>query len=96
MSKELSEAIMNRPKPRNRYTKWPSRENLLAFKKQKNFCNNLIQNIKKNYLTKIDSKGVTENTHFWNAVKPFLTSKGFLNNGDTAINFDNRTIIDDK
>ena len=29
-------------------------------------------------------------------VKPFLTSKGFLHIEDTAINFDNRTITDEK
>ena len=34
MPKELSIAIMNKSKLRNRYTKWPSCENLLAFKKQ--------------------------------------------------------------
>ena len=32
MTKELSKAIMNRSKLKNRYTKWPSRENFLAFK----------------------------------------------------------------
>ena len=31
MTKELSKAIMNRSKLKNRYTKWPSRENFLAF-----------------------------------------------------------------
>ena len=40
--------------------------------------------------------GVTGNNDFWNAVKPFLTSKGFLHNDDIAMNFDNRTITDDK
>ena len=32
MSKELSKAIISRSKLKNRYTKWPSRENFLAFK----------------------------------------------------------------
>ena len=41
MTKELSKAIMNRSKLKNRYTKWPSHENFLAFKKQKNICKNL-------------------------------------------------------
>ena len=36
------------------------------------------------------SKRVTGNKHFWNAVNPFLTFKGFLNNGNIAINFENR------
>ena len=49
MTKELSKAIMNRSKLKNRYTKWPSRENFLAFKKQKN----LNIKTKKNYFSKL-------------------------------------------
>ena len=41
MSKELSKAVMNKFKLRNRYPKWASCENCLVFKKQKNSCNNL-------------------------------------------------------
>ena len=82
MSKELSKAIMNRSKLRNRYTKWPSCENFVAFKKQNNFCNNLSKKIKRNYFTKIASKRVTGNQDSSNAVKRFLTPKGFLHNDD--------------
>ena len=32
MTKKLSKAIINRSKLKNKYTKWPSRENILAFK----------------------------------------------------------------
>ena len=38
MTKELSKSIMNRPSFKNRYLKWPSRENFLAHKKQKTFA----------------------------------------------------------
>ena len=55
MTKELSKAIMNRFKFKNRYTKWPSRENFLTFKKQKNICKNLNKKTKKNYFSKITS-----------------------------------------
>ena len=58
MTMELSKTIMNRSKLRNRYTKWPSRENFLAFKEQKNICKNLNKKTKKNYLSKITSNGV--------------------------------------
>ena len=53
MTKELSKAIMNRSKLKNRYTKWPSRENFLAFKKQKNICKNLNIKTKKKYFSKL-------------------------------------------
>ena len=47
MTKDLSKAIMNKSKTRNRYLKWPSRENFLGMKSAKNLCNNLIKTNKK-------------------------------------------------
>ena len=47
MTKQLSKTIMNRSKLRNRYIKWPSRENFLDYKKPKSTCNNLNKNRKK-------------------------------------------------
>ena len=46
MTKQLSKAIMNTSKLRNRYIKWPSRETL-DYKKAKNICNNLNKFTKK-------------------------------------------------
>ena len=43
MVEDLSKAIMNKSKTRNRYLKWPSRENFLTMKSAKNLCNNLIK-----------------------------------------------------
>ena len=42
-TKELSQAVMNKLKPRNKYVKWTSRENFLALKRAKNYCNNLTR-----------------------------------------------------
>ena len=38
MTKELSKAVMNRSKTRNKYIKWPPRENVLAMKRAKSCC----------------------------------------------------------
>ena len=46
MTKELSQAVMNKLKTRNKYV-WPSGENFLAMKREKNYCNNLTRTIKK-------------------------------------------------
>ena len=51
---------MNRSKHKNRSTKWPSRENFLAFKKQKNICKNLNKKAKKELLSKVTSNEVME------------------------------------
>ena len=47
MTKELSKAVMNKSTPQNKYIKLPSRENLLATKRTKNYCNNLTRTTKK-------------------------------------------------
>ena len=56
ITKQLSKAIMNRSKLRNRYIKWPSRENFLDYKKAKNARNNLNKFPKKSYFDKLPAK----------------------------------------
>ena len=56
MTKQLSKAIMNRSKLRNRYITWPPRENFWDYKKAKNICNNLNKFAKKSYIDKVASK----------------------------------------
>ena len=58
MTKQLSKAIMNRSKLRNRYIKWPFRENFLNYKKANSTCNNLNKSVKKPYFDKVTSKGL--------------------------------------
>ena len=47
MNKELSKVIMTKPRLRNKFLKWPSRENFLAYKKVKSKCNTLTKKTKK-------------------------------------------------
>ena len=47
IAKELSKAIMNKSKIRNKYQKWLSRENVLALKEAKKVCNKLTKSVKK-------------------------------------------------
>ena len=76
MIKDLSNTIMNKSKTRNRYLKWPSRENFLAMKSSKNLCNNLVKTNKRSYFQKVPQKGFANNKAFWNTIKPSLTNKG--------------------
>ena len=63
---------------------------------QRNWVRHLWADLNLEIASKIASKAVTRNKGFWNALKPFLTSKGFLHNDDIAVNFGNRTIKYDK
>ena len=94
MTKQISKAIMSRCKLRNRYIKWPSRENFLDDKKAKNTCNNLSKYAKKSYFDKVTSKGFVSNKAFWNTVKPFLTNKGFLTNANITIKRKDEIVTD--
>ena len=38
ITKELRKSIINRSRYKNRYLKWPSQENFLAYKKAKTFA----------------------------------------------------------
>ena len=46
-NKELSKAIMEKSKIRNKYLKWPSRENYVSYKNSKKKCNSLTKKAKK-------------------------------------------------
>ena len=93
-TKLLSKAIMNRYKLRNRYIKWPSRENFLDYKRAKNTCNNLSKFAKMSYFDKFTSKGFVSNKAFWNTVKPFLTNKGFLTSENITIKRKDKVVTD--
>ena len=94
MTKQLSKAVVNRSKLRNRYIKWPSRENFLDYKKAKNTCSNLSKFSQRSYFNKVTSKGFVNNKAFWNTVKPFLTNQGFLTNENKTIKHKDKIVID--
>ena len=52
MTKELSKAIMTRFTIRNKYNKWPCRENFLDLKQIKNRFTNIKETAKKPYFAK--------------------------------------------
>ena len=56
MTKELSKSIMDRSRLKNRYLRWPSHENFLAYKKAENLCNTLNKKAKNTYFGKATEK----------------------------------------
>ena len=92
-TKELSKAVMNKSKTRNKYIKLPSRENFLAMKRTKNYCNSLTRTTK-NFFQGVTKSGFANNKKFWNAVKLFVTNKGFLTNGNISIKVNDDLVTD--
>ena len=96
MTKELSKAITEKSKARNKYLKWPSRENYLSHKKTKNKCNTLTKKAKKNFFREATKDGIMSNKRFWSTVKPFLTNKGCISNDFISIEKDGELISNEK
>ena len=56
VSKVLSMAIMTRSRLRNKYLKNPNKPNELNYKKQRNYCVDLLRKEKKKYYNNLDVK----------------------------------------
>ena len=76
MTKELSKAIMTKSKAKKSYIKWPSWENLVAYKRAKNKYNSLTRKVKRKFFKEATKSGLMSNRTFWKTIKPFSTKKG--------------------
>ena len=75
MTKALRKAIMHGSKLKNIFHKTRAKEDWNNYKKQRNFCVNLLRNTKKDYFQKLNTKYLTANKKFWKTIKPFLAIK---------------------
>ena len=96
MTRELSKAIMIKPKVKNSYVKWPLQENFVAYKKAKIKCNSLTRKAKRNFIKEATKSGIMSNRTFWKTVKPFLTNKGYVTNGCINIEKEGDIVRDEK
>ena len=80
MSKALQKAIMHRSKLKNSYTNYRAEDNWANYKKQRNFCVNLLRKTKTEYFQKLNVKDLSENRTFWKNIKPFFSNKGLNSN----------------
>ena len=75
MNKEYKSAIMVRSKLRNKYNKELSTQSLIAYKKQRNICTNLLKKIKFNFYNNLNPASISDNKTFWKNVKPMFSDK---------------------
>ena len=75
MNKTLSKAFMQRARLKNRYNKNPTELNHLHFKKQRNYCVNLLKRVKKEYYTNLDLSIFKDNKTFWKNIRPLFSDK---------------------
>ena len=71
MSKTLSKALMHLSKLKHLYNKNPTEMNQTNYKRQRNFCVNLLKREKRNYYNNLDIKVLDDNKIFWQSIKPY-------------------------
>ena len=64
MKRDFQKAIYTRTRLKNKYWRDPSRENQLAYKKQRNLCASIRRKSITNYLNKSTDKGLETNKSF--------------------------------
>ena len=75
MNKILSKAFMLRSRLKNCYNKKPTETNNILYKKQRNYCVNLLKREKRNYYCKLSLNIFKDNKTFWKSIKPLFSDK---------------------
>ena len=75
MNKTLPKAFMQRAKLKNRYNRNPTELNHLHLKKQRDYCANLLNRVKKEYYTNLDLSIFKDNKTFWKNIRPLFSDK---------------------
>ena len=71
---------MTRSRLKNAYLKTRSSKNWENYKKQRNFCTNLLKKTKSEYFRNLNIKELNDNKKFWKKIKPFFSDKGLETN----------------
>ena len=95
MNKELTKAIQNKSRIRNRFNNWRSRENYLEYQNIKKKCKFLAFKAEKEHFEKILYKGIITNKEFWEKVAPSLSSKDPKHTNNIILEESNELITDD-
>ena len=82
MSKELRKNIMLRSKLKNSFNKDRSYENWCKYKRQRNFCVNLLRKTKRNFFKNVNEKKI------WKEIKPYFNDKGGMPSKITLVERD--------
>ena len=70
-------------------------DNWANYKKQRNFCVNLLRKTKTEYFQKLNIKDLSDSRKFWRTIKTFFSNKG-LNSNKLILKENNRLITEEK
>ena len=75
MTKGLHKAIMKRSRLRNKFLRDRTEMSRKEYKKQRNFCVNLLKKAIKDHIANVDVNSVLDNRKFWQNIKPLFSNK---------------------
>ena len=75
ITKELRKQHMIRTRLLNNYRSCRTEDKLNAYKKQRNYCTNLLKYTKKCYYGNLNVSQICDNKKFWQTVKPLFSEK---------------------
>ena len=93
--KALRQTIVHRSKVKNIYNKYRTEDNWANYKKQRNFCVNLLRKTKAEYFQKLNLKDLSDNRKFWKTINPFFSNK-VLNSNKLMLKENSRLISKEK
>ena len=71
---------MHRSKLKNIRNKKRTNDNWGNYKKQRNFCVNLLRETKTDYFQNLNIRDLSDNRKFWKTIKPYFSNKGLNSN----------------
>ena len=75
MNKTVSQAFMHRSKLKSISNKNPTQANKNGYKRQRNFCVNLLAREKERFYNNLDLRILNDNKTFWQNIKPLFSNK---------------------
>ena len=75
ITKEVRKEIMLRTKLKHQYLKKKTLESRNRYKRQRNFCVNLIKKAKRSFYKNLDISCLNDNRKFWKNIKPVFSNK---------------------
>lgn len=76
MNTTLRKAIMKRTQLQNKFFKTNNQEDLIGYKKQRNYVSRLYKKQRKHFYKNIDIRNFIDNKKFWKNVNPLFSDKG--------------------
>ena len=80
MTKGLRKAIMISSRLKNIYLKSRNEQNWVNYKRQRDFCTNLLRKAKQTYFCNLNMKDLNYNERFMKKIKPFYSDKSLQAN----------------